>query len=267
MASIDRPLPVVETLTVDNLRTEVYANRTDLGLAAGRAVGRRLREALQQQGQARLIFASAPSQNEFLAELRDQPGIAWDRVTAFHLDEYVGLSADSPRSFSRFLVESLFLHVQLAAFHTLDGLAVDTAAECRRYAALLAEAPIDILCCGIGENGHLAFNDPPVADFADPLSVKVVDLTLESREQQVHDGTFPNLAAVPRQALTLTIPALMRAGQVHCVVPGRSKATAVRDTLRGPVSPDCPATVLRRHAAAWLYVDLDSAALCRTRRD
>jgi glucosamine-6-phosphate deaminase len=266
LAESDKPRQPVERLTLDSLRAEVFANRAELGVAAGMAVGQRLREVLGRQPQARMIFASAPSQNEFLAELRRQPGIDWERVTAFHLDEYVGLSADAPQSFSRFLVTGLFQHVRPAAFHLLDGQAADARAECQRYAALLAEAPIDILCCGIGENGHLAFNDPPVANFADPLRVKVVALTLASREQQVHDGTFPNLAAVPQQAFTLTIPALLSAEQVHCIVPGTSKAAAVRDTLLGPISTACPASVLRRHPAAWLYVDLDSAALYRAGR-
>ena len=257
---------LVERFQTDRLHTEVYANRREMGVAAGRAVGLRLRELLARQEGVRMTFASAPSQNEFLAELRRLPGLDWSRVTAFHLDEYVGLGAVAPQSFSRFLVDSLFSMVRPGAFHALNGLAADSEDECRRYAALLNAAPVDILCCGIGENGHLAFNDPPVADFADPLSVKIVQLTLESREQQVHDGTFPSLADVPQRALTLTVPALMAAKHVYCMVPGPTKAAAVRDSLLGPVATACPATAMRRHPSATLYVDLDSSALFRAER-
>jgi glucosamine-6-phosphate deaminase len=258
---MERQPTIVSRTQVDGLWTEVHRNRAEMGVAAGQAVGLRVRDLLARQEGARLIFASAPSQNEFLAELRSFPGLNWNRVTAFHLDEYVGLAPESPRSFSRFLVHSLFSSVAPGAFHALNGLAADPEGECERYAALLNEAPIDILCCGIGENGHLAFNDPPVADFADPRTVKIVELTLESREQQVHDGTFPTLADVPRQALTLTIPALMGARHVYCVVPGPAKAAAVRDTLLRPIGTACPATAMRRHPSATLYLDLDAAAL------
>lgn len=250
-----------ERVKIDRLDVEIHENRRDLGVAAARAMAEQMRTLLGRQDRVRIVFASAPSQNEFLAELRTLPGLDWDRVTAFHMDEYVGLGPEAPQSFSRFLREALFDSVRPGAFHPIDGLAPDPEAECRRYSELLNEFPIDIVCAGIGENGHLAFNDPPVADFEDPRIVKPVDLTLESREQQVHDGCFPSLDAVPKVALTLTIPALTSASHVYCMVPGPTKAQAVRETLLGPNSTACPATILRRHGSATLYVDRASAGL------
>lgn len=251
---------LLEDFLVDKLRVRIYANRRELGAAAAQAIAGDMRAALRRTGQARLIFAAAPSQNEMLAELGALPGIAWPQVTALHMDEYVGLGTDAPQSFAHFLREHLFARVRPGVVHYLDGLA-EPEAECARYAGLLAEGPIDIVCGGIGENGHLAFNDPPDADFADPLAVKAVRLVQRSREQQVHDGCFPALEAVPTRALTVTIPALMAAKHLHVCVPGPTKAQAVRDTLLGPITADCPATILRRHPSAVLCVDRDSAAL------
>ncbi len=251
---------LLEELTIDRLQVRIYADRAALGAAAAQAVAADMRAALQSAARARMIFAAAPSQNEMLAELGALPGIDWPRVTALHMDEYVGLSGDAPQSFARYLREHLFARVRPGAVHYLNGLA-DPAAECARYAGLLAEGPIDIVCGGIGENGHLAFNDPPDADFEDPLTVKVVRLAQRSREQQVHDGCFPTLAVVPTQALTVTIPVLVGAAHLHICVPGPTKAQAVHDTLLGPISAACPATILRRHPSAVLYVDRDSAAL------
>ena len=259
-------LELVERIKTDQLQTETYSTRKELGVAAARAMAERMRDLLARQNRVRIVFASAPSQNEFLAELRTVPGLDWSRVIAFHMDEYVGLGTDAPQSFSRFLMNDLFSEAKPGAFYPLDGLAPDPEAECLRYATLLKESPIDIVCAGIGENGHLAFNDPPVADFEDPKIVKVVDLTPISRVQQVHDGCFPDLRAVPERALTLTVPALMQAKHIFCMVPGPTKALAVRDTLLGPISTACPATAMRRHPSATLYVDLDSAATFRAER-
>jgi len=258
--------PVVqEKLKVDQLGVEIYATREDMGVAAGRAVAARMRMLLKQKARVRMVFAAAPSQNEFLAELARSPDLDWGRVVALHMDEYVGMSPDEPQSFVRYLREHLYDKVRPGIVHVLNGLAPDPAAECERYARLVNEAPIDILCAGIGENGHLAFNDPP-ADFDDPATVKIVDLALACREQQVHDGCFPDLESVPRQAFTLTVPALMSARYAFCVVPGPTKARAVRDTLLEPICPDCPATILRRHPSAVLHVDAESANLFRSDR-
>ena len=255
-----------ETAKVDQLVVRVYGSRAQLGVAAAYAVAEAMRRLLAEQEQVRMVFASAASQNEFLAALGLATGLDWRRVTAFHLDEYVGLSPRSPQSFVAYLKEHLFRRVKPGIVHAWNGLAPDPAAESRRYAALYDTAPIDIVCNGIGENGHLAFNDPPFADFDDPLTAKVVTLDERSRQQQVHDGFYPDLAAVPRKALTLTIPAIAKARYIHCIVPGANKAEAVAATLSGPIAEECPASVLRRHGAAVLYLDPDSAAAWQARR-
>jgi glucosamine-6-phosphate deaminase len=179
------------------------------------------------------------------------------------MDEYVGIAADETASFARFLRERVAGPLGLGAAHVLDGAAADPDAECRRYSALLAEHPLDLCCLGIGENGHLAFNDPPVADFADPLDVKVVALTAASKRQQVGEGHFPSIDAVPPRAMTVTIPALLRARVVLVVAPEARKAVAVRDALEGPVSTACPASILQTVARAHVFVDPDSARLLR----
>ena len=254
------PLPE-QTTYVDNLRVEQYADREQMGAAGAQAVAERIRLLVAEKGSAVVVFASAPSQNEFLATLSALDDLPWDKVVAFHMDEYLGLPAGSPQGFGYFLQERLYNRVKPGTVHFLDGQAADPEAECRRYAALLAVHPVDIVCAGIGENGHLAFNDPPVADFSDPLQVKVVELDEACRLQQVHDGCFPTFDDVPTHALTLTIPALMAAPGIYAIVPGPTKAQAVRDTLQAPVGPHCPATILRQHPQATLYIDRDSAAL------
>jgi NAD(P)-dependent dehydrogenase (short-subunit alcohol dehydrogenase family)/6-phosphogluconolactonase/glucosamine-6-phosphate isomerase/deaminase len=252
-----------ERRRVERLTLEVYADRRDMGVAAGRTAAAAIKTILARQARCRVVFAAAPSQNEFLAELSVAPGIDWARVTAFHMDEYVGLGPDAPQSFVRFLKEHILDTVKPGQVHFLNGLASDPQAECVRYAALLSEAPIDAVFAGIGENGHLAFNDPPDADFHDTETVKVIQLALRSRQQQVHDGCFERLESVPTRALTLTIPALMAARRIFCMVPGPTKAEAIRDTLSGAVRQECPATILRQHLAAVLYADADSASLVK----
>jgi glucosamine-6-phosphate deaminase len=248
-------------MQVDNLQVEIYADRENLGRAAGHAVAARMREQIAAKGSVALVFAAAPSQNEFLATLAGLEGIDWDRVIAFHMDEYLGLPADAPQSFGYFLRQHLFNLTGPGTVHFLNGQASDPAEECRRYQALLEAHPVDIVCAGIGENGHLAFNDPPVADLADPVQVKVVELDHACRLQQVHDGCFPDLDSVPTHALTMTIPALMAARWIYTMVPGPTKAQAVKATLTEPIGTHCPATALRQHPNAILYVDKDSASL------
>lgn len=231
-----------------------------MGTRAGQDAAQAIQNALRIRPTARVILASAPSQDELLNALTSAP-LAWSQVAIFHMDEYAGIDAEHPGSFRRYQREHVLSRVQPGAFHGLVGEAADLTEECARYARLLAEAPIDVVCLGIGENGHLAFNDPPVADFSDSLRVKIVELDQTCRQQQVNDGCFSSLADVPLCAITLTIPTLLAAGALFCAVPGPRKAQAVRDTLRAPISAACPATILRTHPRARLYLDEDSAAL------
>lgn len=246
---------------VDELTVLVYPDRLAMGQAAATAVGDTMRRLLAEKTHLRMMFAAAPSQNEFLARLCEQPEIDWPRVTAFHIDEYLGLPGDAPQLFGRFLRERLFDRLPFAEVHYLNPTPEDPPAECRRYAGRLAAAPIDIACIGVGENGHIAFNDPPVADFNDPERVKIVALDDACRRQQVHDGCFAHIADVPTHAMTLTIPALLSAARIFCIVPGIQKAKAVRRMLRAPISTECPASVLRTHPRATLFLDRDAAGL------
>ena len=250
--------------TYDRLQAHVFPTREAMGAAAARFAAEVIAQACAARGAARVIFACAPSQNEFLATLtapamRDT--IDWSKVTAFHMDEYVGFSGSVEESFRHYLRTHLLGQLPTPPrFHEIRGEAPVLAEECARYTAVLAEAPIDLVCLGIGENGHLAFNDPPVAAFDDPQWVKVVALDESCRQQQVNDGCFPTLDAVPQRALTLTIPALVSARHISACVPSARKAAAVRATLLDPISTACPASILRTHPHAVLYLDSDSAA-------
>lgn len=230
-----------------------------MGAAAAAMVADRIRLLLQQQEQLNIVFAAAPSQQEFLEALAADESIEWDRINAFHMDEYIGLDAAAPQGFGNFLKDRLFGKVPFRSVHYLNGNAADAKQECERYAALLRQG-VDIVNMGIGENTHIAFNDPHVADFNDPQLVKVVDLDYACRQQQVNDGCFETFSQVPTHALTLTVPALMQARYVYCMVPGPNKAAAVKHTLFDGISENYPSTVLRKHPQAVLFVDKDSAA-------
>ncbi|HUX39770.1 MAG TPA: 6-phosphogluconolactonase [Rectinemataceae bacterium] len=244
---------------IDDLEVRVHRDRAAMGEAATEDAAAALRGAIAEKGSCRAVFAAAPSQNELLAGLVAARGIDWGRVAAFHMDEYVGLGAGSDARFSAFLRRRLFDLLPFGSVALLDPPLALASAEAARYATLLSAAPIDLVCLGIGENGHLAFNDPP-ADLDDPLAVRAVILDEACRRQQVNDGCFATLAAVPRRALTLTVPTLMSGARLVCVVPGRAKARAVRDALIGPINGSCPASALRRHPACVLHLDEDSAA-------
>ncbi|MBI3417587.1 MAG: glucosamine-6-phosphate deaminase [Verrucomicrobia bacterium] len=254
-------LAPVKSFQVDALPVRVYASRADLARDAAREVHEFLRARIADQGQARVILATGNSQMQFLENLIALGGIDWSRVTLFHMDEYLGLAADHSASFRRYMRERVESRVKPKVFHYLEGDAAQPIDECDRYTLLLREAPIDLCCLGVGENGHLAFNDPPVADLADPRFVKIVQLDLACRQQQVGEGHFPNIPAVPQYALTLTIPALCAAKQMICIAPEKRKANAVKAALQGPISNACPASVLRRQPHATLLLDVDSASL------
>lgn len=251
----------LQETVVDQLEVKIYDDRARMGAAAARQAIEALRDLLAERHQVNVIFAAAPSQNEFLAALVQARDLDWSRVHAFHMDEYVGLPQDAPQGFGNFLRNAIFNHLPFGAVHFLNGQAADLPAECGRYANLLQQYPADLVFMGIGENTHIAFNDPHVADFQDPYLVKVVDLDLACRQQQVNDGCFAGLDQVPTHALTLTVPALVQAAQVICVVPGPNKAQAVYYTLQGPVTDHYPSTALRRHPRATLFLDRQSASL------
>jgi glucosamine-6-phosphate deaminase len=234
-------------------------SRIELGNLAARDIGVALRSVLREKAHMRMILAAAPSQSEMLAALLREPGIDWRRVTAFHMDEYIGLPGDAPQRFGLWLKRHFFDHVPLAKVNLINP-GDDPEAACRAYASMLAEAPVDVVLLGVGTNGHLAFNDPP-ADLDDPLAVKVVELDEMCREQQVLDGCFASLDKVPRRAVTLTVPTLMGGGELFCCVPGLHKSAAVKAMMKVPISGDCPATALRTHPRCTVYLDRESSSL------
>jgi glucosamine-6-phosphate deaminase len=239
-------------------RPFIATSRAAMGQQAADDIAEELRLRLNSQPTVRMIFAAAPSQSEMLAALIASPGIDWTRVTAFHMDEYIGLAPDASQRFGLWLRRHLFDHLPFAQVHLLEP-GDNPHAAATAYADKLAAATIDIVCCGIGTNGHLAFNDPP-ADLDDFADVKVVELDTACRQQQVDDRCFERFNDVPTHALTLTIPCLLTADRIFCCVPGAFKSTAVRRTLQDPVSGLVPATALRMHSNWSLYLDQDSAA-------
>ena len=255
------PEPIAR-FSVESLQVVVHEDRAQSGRAAAREVARAIAARQAEAGLARVVFAASPSQNEMLASLVADPSIDWTRVVGFHMDEYLGLGPDHPASFRRYLQERLFRLVGLddSRLRLIPGEQADRPLRtCLDYEDRLLAEPTDIVCAGIGENGHLAFNDPPVADFLDPVRVKVVRLDAACRTQQLNDGCFERIEDVPTHAYTLTVPALLAAPIVAVVVPGPRKADAVLAALRGPYGESCPATALRRHPGATLYLDRESA--------
>jgi glucosamine-6-phosphate deaminase len=252
---------VTQTRTVGRLTVEIFPDVAPLARAAARAAADALRDAIAERGAANVMLATGNSQLVFLAELVTYTDVDWTRVTAFHMDEYVGLPPTHTASFQRYMRERVAANVPFHAFNYLQGDTGDAEQEVRRYADLLRGHPLDLCCCGIGENGHLAFNDPPVADFDDPLDVKIVALEDASRRQQVAEGHFATVDDVPTHAITVTIPALLRARRVLAIVPERRKAAPVKAALEGPITTACPASYLRTQPHATLYLDADSASL------
>lgn len=238
----------------------IHATRAEAGRMAARDAAEELRSLIRREGRASVLLSSAVSQLDTLAALRADQSVDWARVTGFHVDEYAGMAASHPASFRRFIEEHFARCLSLGAFHGIDGQAPDLAAECRRYGTLLDGQRPGLAILGIGENGHLAFNDPQVARFDDPSDVKPVRLDEACRAQQVHDGAFERIEDVPKLALTVTISRLMRVPRVIVVVPGPTKRDAVKLALEGPIDQVCPASILRRHGNATLHLDRESAA-------
>lgn len=240
-----------------HLNVNVFPTRLEMGLAAGRDIEARIAGLLKIKDEVRMIFAAAPSQNEMLDYLSGSESIDWSRVTAFHMDEYIGLNGGAEQLFSHYLTRRLFGKVKMKKVYLINANA-DARLEAEKYSALISEAPIDVICLGIGENGHIAFNDPPVADFNDPMIMKKVRLDRSCRMQQVNEGCFASLDQVPEKALTLTIPVIFGGTHLFCVVPGQSKREAVNNTINGPVTTACPASVLQKHPDCSFYFDRDS---------
>ncbi len=253
---------MLKQLTQNRLDVTIYPDRAAMGAAAAKAGVRALRDALERKEIITVMFAAAPSQEEVLQNLVSVD-LDWSRVNACHMDEYVGLDPASPQRFSAFLRTRLFDRLPFRSVHCIRSAASAQAAqkEAEYYEAFLRESALDVCFMGVGENGHIAFNDPSVADFQDPKLVKVVELDQVCRLQQVHDGCFAALEDVPAYAITVTIPALFSAGQIICTVPGSTKAQAVQNILRGPVTPQCPASILTTHPATSLFLDEAAAAL------
>lgn len=248
-------------LKKDKLDVKIYENRTLMGEGAAKDIGDKMKELLSEKKEINMIFAAAPSQNDVLLALVNDPEIEWNRVNAYHMDEYVGLAADAPQGFGNFLKAHIFGLAPFKSVNYIDCTAKDPEAECERYGKLLSDNPTDIVVMGIGENGHIAFNDPGVADFKDTKTVKVVELDEICRQQQVNDGCFKEIGDVPTHALTLTVPTLVKAPYLFCIVPAPTKAWAVRETLEGTIDEHCPASILRTQDNAILYLDADSSKL------
>ncbi|MCG9972147.1 glucosamine-6-phosphate deaminase [Christiangramia crocea] len=232
----------------------VFPTKKITGEAAGKAIEKCILKLQEKQGTIRIIFAAAPSQDTMLAYLSKSSEINWNRIVAFNMDEYLDLPTDAPQLFSKYLEEHLFSKVDIKEVYTINP-NIPVHQEIERYSKLINQGPIDIVCLGIGENGHIAFNDPPVADFQDSKVIKTVELDDLCRKQQVNDDCFEDLSKVPKKAITLTVPTLMAGKNLFCIVIGENKADAVNRTLTGPISETCPASILRKHPQCKFYFD------------
>lgn len=242
------------------LKVHILPTRKEMGEQAGKRIEEIINAAIRENGEARVIFASAPSQNEMLNYLKGA-AIDWSKVVGFHMDEYVGIDKNAPQSFTKFLEERLIQYVPIGKWYPFGGTTPSVEEDLAIYTKLLNEKPIDLVILGIGENGHLAFNDPAFCDFHDPLTVKVVSLDEVCRNQQVNDGCFERLEDVPKEALTITIPPLLKCRKKVAVVPGPTKRSAIKNTLLGEITENCPASILRKTPNSELYVDYDSYML------
>ena len=251
----------IRTLKKDELTVRVFDTRANMGVVAAAEAKEWINEALAKKEEVNIIFAAAPSQNDFLAALIKED-IDWTRINAFHMDEYIGLTEDAPQGFANFLRRAIFDLVPFKKVYCLNGQNSDPEAECKRYTDLLIKYPVDIIFMGIGENGHIAFNDPGVAKFDDPETVKIAKLDEVCRNQQVNDGCFASIDLVPTHAYTLTVPIMMSAPKMMLIVPTALKAKAIHDTVLGPVDEMVPASIVRTHkGGAVLYTDEAGASL------
>lgn len=246
------------------MEIRILSDKPSLGAAAAAVAVQAIVRAITQQGRAHVILATGASQFEMLDALVRAQGIDWSRVTAFHLDEYIGLPPTHPASFRRYLHERFVARVpSLAAFIDVNGDAPDPQAECRRLGEIIRQCPIDVACVGIGENGHLAFNDPP-ADFATEEPYLVVDLDETCRRQQLGEGWFPTLDDVPQRAISMSVRQILKSRRIVCTVPDARKARAVQKAVEGPVTPHCPASILQQHPDCHLFLDPPAASLLRS---
>ncbi len=242
------------------MQLKIFQDKTSLSRAAAEQAANAIRHAIDERGHARIITATGAAQFEFLEALTTAPGIDWTKVEGFHLDEYVGLSATHPASFRKFLMDRLASKTGIGKFHWLDGDAADLSAMVREVSQQLASAPIDVAFVGIGENGHIAFNDPP-ADFTTEDPYIIVNLDEPCRRQQVGEGWFADLSQVPERAISMSARQILKAAEIIAIVPDQRKARAVKACLEGEISPMAPASILRRHANTVLYLDRDSSSL------
>lgn len=248
----------MKNIKKDNLLVKIYENRDLMGAAAAEEVADRIKKTLKEKDCVNMIFAAAPSQNEMLAHLLEKD-IEWNKINAFHMDEYIGLKADAPQGFGNFLANHIFSKAPFKSVNYINGQTECIEEECERYSKLISDNPIDIVCLGIGENGHIAFNDPDEADFNDSAVIKPVNLDDICRQQQVNDGCFSDISEVPKIALTLTVPTLFAGKYLFCTVPAATKANAVKEVVTTEnIDEHCPASILRKHDNAVMYCDADS---------
>ncbi|MBE9200364.1 MULTISPECIES: glucosamine-6-phosphate deaminase [unclassified Nodularia (in: cyanobacteria)] len=246
---------------VDDLLVQIYNSEDEMANKVAEIAQQYLQQVLLQQETAAVLLATGNSQLKFLDALIRLGGVDWSRMILFHLDEYLGMTADHSASFRRYMQERVEQRVCPQQFHYIQGDALEPLAECDRYTKLLQAQPIDLCCLGVGENGHLAFNDPTVANFEDAYSVKLVKLDTANRQQQVNTGHFPNIDSVPQYAFTVTLPLICSAQKIICLAPEKRKAQVVKQMLKGSININCPASILRQQSQATLFLDVNSASL------
>ena len=251
---------LIFTQNYGDTKLSVFSTRLAMGKAAAKDAGEQMIKLLSEKPSISCLFAAAPSQQEFLDALAVYPGIDWQRVIAFQMDDYIGLPSDSEASFAYFLKNAIFDKLPFGAVHLMKDY-FETPDPIAAYTALIKKHPIDIVFMGIGENGHIAFNDPGIADFNDPHDMKIVELDNKSRQQQVNDGCFPDIDSVPKCAYTITIPPMVKAKLRYCIVPHHLKAPAVKAALEGPITEDCPASILQKTPNTYMYIDEEAAKL------